>query len=165
MSGVIFMESTIRLTDITDGISNTLLFAEWAHGILTDNATISSGLNRAPSDYQRWQVGPATGPQFEAFYPPNAYKKFGSVMADHATWNPTSFHPRGVNVALCDGSVQFIKETIDTWQNNPNTGYPPGISFRPDLGGINVIAPRTYSGVWQRLSTRHFGVVVSAGAF
>ncbi len=173
MNGVIFMESTIRLTDISDGTSNTLLYAEWAHSILNDDPTISSGLPRSPSSglprspnlYQRWQVGAAAGTQFETFYPPNAYKKFGSVMGEHATRNPTSFHPGGVNVALCDGSVRFIKETIDSWQNNPDTGYPPGISFRPDLGGVNLVAAGTYFGVWQRLSTRNFGEVVSADAF
>jgi hypothetical protein len=40
---------------------------------------------------------------------------------------------------------------------------PP--SFKPDLGGVNVIAPGTYFGVWQRLSTRNFGVIDSVDAF
>ena len=112
--------------------------------------------------------GPSQWHPIETFYPPNAYKKFGSVMGDYATRNPASFHPGGVNVALCDGSVRFIKEAIDSWRNNPNTGYPPGISFQPDLGGGNLlylIAPGTYFGVWQKLSTRNFGEVVAADAF
>lgn len=168
MNGVIFNESVIRLTEITDGTSNTMLFAEQAHGVLTDNATISRGLRWPPSEYQWWQVGPVSGTQVEMFYPPNAYKRFGSVMGDYASRNPASFHPGGVNVALCDGSVRFIKETIDSWQNSPNTGYPPGISSKPDLGGGNLVyltAPGTYFGVWQKLSTRNFGEIVSADAF
>jgi prepilin-type processing-associated H-X9-DG protein len=99
-------------------------------------------------------VGPLPGTQVETFYPPNAYKKFASVMGEHTYRNPASFHPGGVNVALCDGSVRFIKETIDSWQNDPNTGNPPGIGFAShidgpiDNGGVFTIAPRTYFGVW-----------------
>jgi prepilin-type processing-associated H-X9-DG protein len=170
MNGVIFNESTIRLTEITDGTSNTMLFSEHAHGLLTDNATITRGLRWPPSEYHWWQVGPFGGTQVETFYPPNAYKKFGSVLGEYATRNPASFHPGGVNVALCDGSVRFIKETIDSWQNNPTTGYPPGISYQvygaPDFdNGVFTIAPGTYFGVWQKLSTRNFGEVVSADTF
>lgn len=171
MNGVIFNESTIRLTEITDGTSNTMLFPEHAHGVLVNNATITSGLKWPPSDYQWWQVGPFGGTQVETLYPPNGHKKFGSVIGDYATRNSASFHPGGVNVALCDGSVRFIKETIDSWQNNPSTGYPPGIRYEaysvPDYGdkSLFVIAPRTYFGVWQRLSTRNFGEVISADAF
>ena len=162
MNGVIFNESTTRLSEITDGTSNTMLFAEQAHGILTNNATISSGLKWPLSEYQGWQVGPVGGTQIETLYPPNAYRKFGSVMGEYATRNPASFHPGGVNVALFDGSVRFVKETIDSWPNNPNTGYPPGISYANNLF---TIAPRTYFGVWQRLSTRNFGEIVSIDAY
>ncbi len=168
MNGVIFNESAIGLAEITDGLSNTILFTEQAHGVLTNNATISSGLRWPPNEYQWWQVGPVGGTQVETFYPPNAYKKFGVVMGDYATRNPSSFHPGGVNVALCDGSVRFFKETIDTWQNNPTTGYPPGISSKPYIEGDNLlymIAPGTYFGVWQKLATRNFGEVVSTDAF
>jgi prepilin-type processing-associated H-X9-DG protein len=28
----------------------------------------------------------------------------------------TSFHPGGLNVAFCDGSVHFIKDSISSWQ-------------------------------------------------
>jgi prepilin-type N-terminal cleavage/methylation domain-containing protein/prepilin-type processing-associated H-X9-DG protein len=170
LNGVIFMESKVRLTEITDGTSNTLLFAESAHGVLTNDAMISSGLTNPPSRFQWWQLGHFAGPQVETFYPPNAYKKFGSVMGNYAWRNPASFHPGGVNVALCDGSVRFIKETIDSWQNNPSTGYPPGIGAQRSQSNKGrvleyTIAPGTYFGVWQKLSTRNFGEVVSADAF
>jgi prepilin-type N-terminal cleavage/methylation domain-containing protein/prepilin-type processing-associated H-X9-DG protein len=168
MNGVIFGESTIRLTEITDGTSNTLLLAEYAHGVLTGDATISSGLRWPTTEYQWWQVGGAGNTQVDTFFPPNAYKKFGSVLGDSATRNPASFHPGGVNVAFCDGSVRFLKETIDTWRNDPKTGYPPGIGSVPSIEGDNLLyttAPGTYFGVWQKLSTRNFGEIVSADAF
>ena len=169
MNGVIFNESVVRLAEITDGASHTLLFAEQAHGVLTDDATISRGLRWPPSDYQCWQVGPVSGTQFETFYPPNGFKTFGPVMGEYASRNPASFHPGGVDVALCDGSVRFVKETIDSWRNDPAAGRPPGIGSRPDVVPgdelVYTVAPGTYFGVWQKLSTRDFGEVVGADAF
>jgi prepilin-type processing-associated H-X9-DG protein len=164
MNGVIFDHSTIRLTEITYGTSNTTLFAERAHGVLTNDATISRGLKRPPNDYHYWQLGFPSHAQVETFYPPNASRKFGPVMGSHATRNPASFHPGGVNVALCDGTVRFIKDTIDSWRNDTNTGTPPGIGSVPGDHVVFMIAQGTYFGVWQKLSTRNFGEVVSADA-
>lgn len=171
MNGVIFGESTIGLPAITDGTSNTLLLTEFAHGVLTGDTVISGGLLWPVSEYQWWHVGSGEQTQFETFFPPNAFRKFGSVLGNHAPKNPASFHPGGVNVALCDGSVRFIKETVDSWRNDPATGYPPGIGY--DAGGVRdlgdkslyTIAPGTYFGVWQRLSTRNFGDVVGDNEF
>ncbi len=171
MNGVIFGESIVALAGITDGTSNTLLLSETAHGVLTGYTGISGGLKWPPSEYQWWQVGSGELTQFETFFPPNGFKRLGQVLADHAPRNPASFHPGGINVSLCDGSVRFIKETIDSWRNDPATGYPPGIGYDaggvPDRGdkSLYTIAPGTYFGVWQRLSTRNFGDVVGANEF
>jgi prepilin-type processing-associated H-X9-DG protein len=35
-----------------------------------------------------------------------------------------SLHPGGVNVSFADGSVKFIKDTIDSWAINPATSDP-----------------------------------------
>jgi prepilin-type N-terminal cleavage/methylation domain-containing protein/prepilin-type processing-associated H-X9-DG protein len=171
MNGVIFGESTVRLAEITDGTGNTLLLAESSHGVLAGNAAISGGLRWPASEYQWWQVGAGGTTLVDTFYPPNARKRFGPVMGEHATRNPASFHPGGVNVAFCDGSARFIKETIDSWRNDASTGNPPSISYREHGGsddvdqGFYVIAPGAYFGPWQRLSTRNFGEVVGADAF
>ncbi len=90
------------------------------------------------------------------------------MIADHAPKTPASYHPGEMNASLCDGSLRFIKESIDSWRNDPSTGYPPGISYDaggvPDKGdkGLYTIAPGTYFGFWQKLSTRSFGDVVGA---
>jgi len=170
LNGVIFNESTIGLAGITDA-SNTLLLTESAHGVLTGDAVISSGLPWPSSEYQWWHIGSGEQTQIETFFPPNGFRRFRQALGNHAPRNPASFHPGGVNTALCDGSMRFIKETIDSWRNDPATGYPPGIGYDaggvPDLGAksLYTIAPGTYFGVWQKLSTRNFGEVVSVNEF
>ncbi len=49
MNGVIFMSSNVRLAEITDGTSNTMVFAEHNHGRLASNAP--------PVFYQWWNSG------------------------------------------------------------------------------------------------------------
>jgi prepilin-type N-terminal cleavage/methylation domain-containing protein/prepilin-type processing-associated H-X9-DG protein len=75
----------------------------------------------------------------------------------------SSFHPGGANFAFVDGSVRFIKDAIETWLFDPATGYPRGVSITS--GGIYILAPGTRPGVYQALSTRSGGEVVSADSY
>ncbi len=56
-----------------------------------------------------------------------------------------SQHPGGANFSFCDGSVKFLKQTID--MGNPN--YTPPINI----------------GVYRQLSTRKGGEVISADQY
>ena len=65
---------------------------------------------------------------------------------------------------FCDGSVKFIKESINTWAINPSTNLPKGVTL--DAAGlVYQLAPGTQLGVYQALSTRAGGEVVSADAY
>jgi prepilin-type processing-associated H-X9-DG protein len=59
-------------------------------------------------------------------------------------WTATSEHPGGVQVALADGSVRFVSETVDT--GNLSVVAPPH----------NQTGPSPY-GVWGSLGTRSGG--------
>ena len=106
--GALTQNRMVRFADITDGTSNTILMAEaagrpklWRAGRLVDGV----------SDGAAWAApgllhGRGSAPD-------------GIVQPGHCAINCTnqrevySFHPGGANVLMADGSVCFLKESID----------------------------------------------------
>jgi len=63
----------------------------------------------------QWDHGSASHVAFNTVLPPNnpACGSTGNDDSSWGVWPPTSYHPGGVNLALCDASVCFISDTID----------------------------------------------------
>jgi prepilin-type processing-associated H-X9-DG protein len=77
--------------------------------------------------------------------------------------------PGGANVAFTDGSVRFLKESIDSTPIDPKGSF----DFMPGTTGAHwdstrrrvVLDPGMRLGVFQSLSTRAGGEIVSADAY
>ena len=159
MNEIIYLLSHVGFQSITDGTSNTFLASERAHGKF--NATDVNCWNW-------WTSGNYGDTMFATFYPMNPFNKIpdytglldGGVDAYPST--PSSFHPGGANFAFCDGSVKFIKDSISTWQIL-STGMPNGVTRASN--GVYVVAPGTAIGIFQQLSTRNGGEVVSSDQY
>jgi prepilin-type N-terminal cleavage/methylation domain-containing protein/prepilin-type processing-associated H-X9-DG protein len=147
---------SLNISAITDGTSNTFLYSEKANGLFTTTESFC---------YNWWGDSVSGDTIFTTLYPVNAYKKVPNIADEYDyTWveGASSFHPGGANFAFADGSVHFIKDSISTWPYNPQTGKPLGVT---DNAGVYTIAPGTYMGVYQQLSTRAGGEVLSSDQY
>lgn len=139
-SGVFAHHSNTRLADIMDGTSNTFAYGEAAsgfpmcngigctnplagetakHGWLIEGAAIeplyNMGLRYAGgfgSTIEPLNKTPVT----DSYYKVSSHTDCRASIdgGPHWTTHFRSYHPGGANFLLCDASVQYLSETIDT---------------------------------------------------
>jgi len=119
--GVMFINSKIRTSEITDGLSKTVLALERS----TRNESPQNRCGGSPCNWNGglwvggrlenpagWSPGLAVG-DVESYGGHN-----GVLMVNYATvtwassWGNSSTHPGGLMSVFCDGSVTFLPETI-----------------------------------------------------
>jgi prepilin-type N-terminal cleavage/methylation domain-containing protein/prepilin-type processing-associated H-X9-DG protein len=165
LNGVIYNDSTVAISQITDGTSNTMLFGEHSKGALYiyDPAyAVSDG---------SWNSGRYYDSMVCSYYPPNVGLS-GTNAGNFSYYFPTastSYHPGGANFAFCDGSVKFIKNTINSWAYSTNVGpnksfLPVGVTYTSSLYTY-TLNPGAQLGVYQQLSTRNGGEVISSDTY
>jgi prepilin-type processing-associated H-X9-DG protein len=155
----------VSIAGITDGTSSTMAFAERAHGKLGPDDQIW---------WNWWTSGNYGDTLFCTFFPPNPFDRAQNNYNDgwrtsldggcsaHVA-SASSYHPGGVNVAFCDGSVRFLKDSIDSWKNDPTTGMPAGVTRTADTH-VYVFGPGARVGIYQALSTCNGGEVIDAAS-
>ena len=139
--------SPIRFSSITDGLSFTLFAAEKS---VTDFRQLDAIDPALASSYGWYVTGNFGDTLFTTFYPPNMIKKVSLSAGASHTLAATSLHPGGFNVLLGDGSVRFVKDSIDSWPFDHATGQPLGAT-RTAGGWWDNVPP---GGIWQALGTR-----------
>jgi prepilin-type processing-associated H-X9-DG protein len=92
-------------------------------------------------------------------------------VQDNALMNSASSrHPGGANFAMADGSVRFLKETVQSWPvdslGNPTGVRDGGGTMHPfDGTALYSLTPGTQLGIYQALSTRGGGEVISSDSY
>ena len=159
-NGLFYRGSATRLAEITDGMSNTIFYAEHAVSLLTDD---TERIVEGPL----WAGGWYGSTIVTSFYPINPQGKvkdeYGDGLCRAFVGAVSSMHPGGANAAFVDGSVKFLRDTIDSWAIDPNTATPVGLTR--DYTGLFQLAPETSFHVWQVLTSRAGNEIVSASGF
>jgi prepilin-type processing-associated H-X9-DG protein len=156
LNGMFTINTALPISAITDGTSNTIMLSERANGKFTA---------KDRNCYCWWPDSVATDTIFTTLYPLNPFNKVPVVSEEYSSsWDSaaSSFHPGGANFGFADGSVRFVKDSISTWPFNPSTGFPNGVT---DSNGYLILAPGTQYGVYQMLSTRNGGEVISSDSY
>lgn len=160
-----------RLTDVTDGLSNTIAMSERRRGNptieITKTYTESGNWFTTPAECRakynsstgQWS-NPATafawagnrwpdgGPGYAGLTtnaPPNSPSCAWNLHdAQNGLYPPSSNHPGGVNALMGDGSVRFIRDSINVGNQNAQ--------------GTGLVGPSPY-GVFGAMGTRDAGEV------
>jgi len=155
-NGVVFQMSRVNIANIADGTCNTIMIGEWAYGKL--------GLSQQQL-WHWWAGGNAGNATFTALFPLNPSGKCldtGTLFNSSWTGAASSFHPAGANFAFSDGSVRFIKDSINTMPYSIDTCAANSIAYD---GTLYSVTPPNHLGVYQALSTRAGGEVISGDSF
>jgi prepilin-type N-terminal cleavage/methylation domain-containing protein/prepilin-type processing-associated H-X9-DG protein len=156
INGMFTANRGILLAEVIDGTSQTMLLGERAHGLLTGDDLLY---------WHWWADSVSMDTRFWTIFPLNPFRKIPDTPETYSsayTSAASSFHANGAYFAFADGSVRFVKDSIDSWATD-DSGYPLGVS--QDNQGIFHMKPGTRLGVYQMLSTRAGNESVAADSY
>ncbi len=170
--GIFGYQSSVRISAITDGTSNTIMMAErktpgnnrdfgnmaqdtgYATAnecrAITSNGQYNANVTVSPRIGLRWAEGGADSSSFNTIVPPNGPScNFTGNTGDSRDGFHTagSAHTGGIQVVMADGSVRFISENIDAGNLSANPAY-------------NALPSQSPFGTWGALGTKAGAEVV-----
>ncbi len=149
-NGVFFRNSGIRIANITDGTSLTVLVLERAWGD-TEGTWVGAP---AGGVVLRGPFNPCPGSAYATYLAPclvlaHCHLLNTNADTDSGLDDPSSFHPGGANVVFADGSVHFWRNVLGDLGVYPN--------------GSPIYTPSSL--IFQAMGTRAGGEVASSDAY
>ena len=154
-------QAPVKLAAVTDGLSNTIMFGEAAHGKLSQFFPVPCN-NPVGARWttQGWWADSDFGDGLmSTFYPMNLQGADQTVLPGPAIPAVRSSARRlrafilgGCNFAFGDGSVHFIKNTISCWNS---------LTIQRDANCVPVVPTGQQAGIYQALSTRNSDEMVN----
>ena len=135
----------------------------WSGKEYRDENTVIAGTGNesVPRGY-KMQCGEPMFACFSTVLPPNSANFTNGNNTDSALWtlaSASSNHTGGANVALMDGSVTFVSDTIDTGAETSPTRKLPQTNGGTnnnanDRAAISGLRPASLWGVWGAMGTK-----------
>lgn len=98
------------------------------------NQFVSSAVTR-PWLGRRWCDGMYVYSSCNTILPPNSVNCLYSTSdAERTIMTPSSRHPGGVNISMCDGSIRFVSDTIDCGDSSLDNDLYRGKSTKSGYG-------------------------------
>ena len=113
-NGCFTFDKQIKIRDVTDGTSNTMLFGEFVHRDINENAEFGAYPGNVRSWIRGFQHSSFCSYNFKVVHAQmnlRCNRIFDGIPFNYLPFS--SEHPGGATFAMADGSTQFIVETIE----------------------------------------------------
>lgn len=171
--GVFASKQLLKFRSILDGLSNTLMFSESCiagipvakevDGLSLKPSLCVAAQNDPTTQYWPrgreacWADGCLRSSGFQTILPPNAPSATSKDSDLGGILSASSHHVDGVHVAMADGAIRFVSDSIDAGESDA-----PTVALLPNTKHAKPKSKSPY-GLWGALGTRASMEVIQRG--